>query len=549
MQTFRRSRLTGLLSFVFLAALSFCAGCVGAAPTKPSKGLVRPGTLPSVDIAKARTRNTKRLFSWENYGPAAFERAAREKKNILLMGSASWCHWCHVMDETTYYDPRVGKLLADRFVVIRVDIDERPDIGDRYGDWGWPATILLSSEAEEIGKYRGYIAADDLVPILEAVVSRPSTNKLSASADPGTFISAPEALPWIAAQTMMKLDDWFDPAEGSWGSYQKLPIGENVLVELRRAAHGNTAALKRVIFTLEKQKVMIDPVWGGIYQYSSAKHWNEPHYEKLMPYQTANLEAYARASVSTGRKDFLDEARKIAKYLATLLSSPEGGFYTSQDADVGSHDENADFVDGDVYYRLNDAERKKLGMPHIDDHVYAYENGLAIAAFCALYEVTNEADVLVRAIRAAEFILQGHIDAEGLLRHDAKNTSNNRYLADSASFGLALIRLHQVTKDPIWQERAEKVAKAIEMHFLDVSTGAFFAHKEDSAAVGVFAERQRPFGPNVQAARLFAALGADYRPKAIRVLTGISTPRTIANQGRLIGEYILALDEVFLVKW
>lgn len=540
----RRSR-----SFVFLVLLIFGVGCGGSASTTPAKGLVRPGTLPSVDIAKARTRNEKRLFLWENYGPTAFERAAREKKNILLMGSASWCHWCHVMDETTYRDPRIGNLLAAHFVVIRVDIDERPDIGDRYGDWGWPATILLSSNAEEIGKYRGYIAANDLLPILDAVVSTPTSNKSSASVLPGAFVPTSEVLPWIADQTLMKLDDWFDRIEGGWGSLQKVPIGENISVELRRAAHGDSLARKRAIFTLEKQKVMIDPVWGGVYQYSAAKHWNEPHYEKLMPFQTSNLEAYARAANLTGRQDFLADSRKIAHYLSTLLSSPEGAFYTSQDADVGSHDEHANFIDGDVYYRLNETERKKLGLPHVDDHVYAYENGLAIAAFCTLYEVTNDTDILNRAIRAAQFILHGHVDSDGLLRHDAKSTDATRYLADSASFGFALVRLSQITKNPVWQERAERIAGAIEKKFLDPATGAFFAHTEDPAAVGVFAQRQRPFSPNVQAARLFTALGGDYRNKAIRVLTGISAPRTIANQGRMIGEYILALDDANLVKW
>jgi uncharacterized protein len=536
-------------TFSLIACFGICISCSGTSSTNSANGIVRRGTLASVDISRARTSNQKRLFSWEDYGAPAFEKARREKKNILLMGSASWCHWCHVMDETTYHDPRIGNLLTDKFVVIRVDIDERPDIGDRYIDWGWPATILLSSEAEEIGKYRGYIHADDLLPILQAVVAHSAPNKSTVTTDPGLLNPAPEALPWIAAQTLMKMDDWYDTEQGSWGLRQKVPIGENITVELRRAAHGETSALKRAIFTLEKQKVMIDPVWGGVYQYSAAKDWNEPHYEKLMPYQTANLEAYARASAQTGRKDFLEDAQRIAKYLSTLLSSPQGGFYTSQDADVGSHDEKAAFIDGHVYYRLNDAERKKLGMPRIDEHVYAYENGLAIAAFCALYEVTNDAEILNRAVRAADFILQGHVDADGLLRHDAKNPATIRYLADSASFAWALMRLHQVTKDAIWRERAERIARVMESKFLDSSTGAFFAHTEDLSAVGVFAQRQRPFGANVLAARLFAALGADYRNNALRVLTGISSPRAVAGQGRMIGEYILALDEVGQVKW
>jgi uncharacterized protein YyaL (SSP411 family) len=454
------------------------------------------------------------------------------------------------MDETTYHDLRVGRLLSDGFVVIRVDIDERPDIADRYGDWGWPATILLSSEAAEIGKYRGYIEADDLVPILTSVLANPKVMGSSADANDNASLPAQvDNLPWIAGHSLVKLDDWYDSAEGSWGTSQKVPIGENILVELRRASHGHTEALKRAVFTLEKQSVMIDPVWGGVYQYSTGSTWKSPHYEKLMPLQTANLEAYARAYAQTKRKDFLENAQRITRYLMTLLSSPEGGFYTSQDADVGAHDEKANFVDGYVYYRLGDAERRKLGLPRIDEHVYAYENGLVIAALCALHEASGDAETLSRAIRAAEFIVKGHIDGNGLPKHDAKNPSTIRHLADSASLGLAMMRLYRATNDETWLQRAERLAKAMDERLFDSVTGTFFANTEDSGAVGVFAQRQHSFGTNVLAARFYAALGGDYRTKALRILAGISTPRGVVDQGRMIGEYLLAMDELGQVRW
>ncbi len=533
-----------------LCMLAVCGCATSPQSTSSIHGLVRPGTAASVDIVKARARNIERSFQWEQYGAGAFERARREKKPILLMGAASWCHWCHVMDETTYRDPQVGRLLAERFVVIRVDIDERPDIAARYEDWGWPATILLSPEAQEIGKYRGYINARDFLPILQVVADQPKGNAVGEQVqDPGLSSAPVEALPWIAGYALVKLDDLYDSAEGSWGFQQKVPIGENILVELRRAVHGNTKALARAVFTLEKQRIMIDPVWGGVYQYSAATHWKEPHYEKLMPYQTSNIEAYARGYVQTGRKDFLDDARRITHYLTTLLTSPEGGFYTSQDADVGSHEEKGRFVDGDVYYRLGDAERRKLGMPRIDQHVYAYENGLAISALCALHEASADADALARALKAAGFIVQGHLDENGLLRHDATNSTKIRYLADSAAFGLAMMRLYRATSDVVWRERAERVANALEEGFLDPTTGAYWAHTDDAAAVGVFAQRQRPFVGNVMAARLHAALGGDFRVKALRILAGISTPRAVVGQGRMIGEYVLALDEVGMVAW
>lgn len=530
--------------------VSGCASSSSGLHHGAALGLVRPGTPAEVNIVEARARHKPQMFAWESYGAAAFERARREKKPILLVGSASWCHWCHVMDETTYRNDQVGRLLGEHFVAIRVDIDERPDIAERYGDWGWPATILLSPEAEEIGKYRGYLDAERFLPMLRGVLDKPIGQGSSvALVDVGTTPAPVEALPWIAAHTLVKLDDWYDAAQGSWGFQQKVPIGENVVVELRRAAHGDKKALERAIFTLEKQRVMIDPVWGGVYQYSAAAHWNAPHYEKLMALQTANIEAYARGYAQTGRKDFLEDARRIARYLTTMLSSPEGGFYTSQDADVGSHDEGGFFVDGEVYYRLGDYERRKLGMPRVDEHVYAYENGLAIAALCVLYEVSRDGEMLARALRAGEWIMKGHVDAEGLLRHEAKSSSPVRYLVDSAAFGLAMMRLYEATKDSVWRERAERLALSLEGRLVDTATGALWGQTTDASAGGVFALRQRPFTANVLMARFYAALGGEFRSKALRTLAGVSTARAVVGQGRMVGYYVLALDDVGMLSW
>ena len=109
--------------------------------------------------------------TWQGWSADLFARAKAEKRFILLDMEAVWCHWCHVMDETTYRDAEVGDELRQRFVAIRVDIDERPDIADRYGDWGWPATILLSPDAEELGKFRGYLPPEKLREILAETVA------------------------------------------------------------------------------------------------------------------------------------------------------------------------------------------------------------------------------------------------------------------------------------------------------------------------------------------------------------------------------------------
>ncbi|MDI1450953.1 DUF255 domain-containing protein [Polyangium sp. 6x1] len=540
---------------LLLPALVLVLGC-GASPKAAEvapRGLVRAGTPDAVNLALARAQEKKQLFPWQPFSPETFARARAERKFILLDGAASWCHWCHVMDETTYHDERVGRLLKDKFVAIRVDIDERPDIGERYADWGWPATILLSPDAEELGKYRGYLPADELLPILEAI-AQTDTSGGEKAPDPARIVPAPEALPWIAARASIDMDRYFDREEGSWGDFQKSPLGANVLFELRRAAHGDDLARRRAVFTLEKQRAILDPIWGGIYQYSAGSTWTEPHYEKLMPYQAANLEAYAAAHKATGRKDLLEDARGIARYLSTFLSNAEGAFLVSQDADVGAHEEGKPFIDGDVYYRLDDAGRRKLGIPRIDDHVYAYENGLAIAAMCTLFEASGDKDALAKAERAAAVLTASHVGRDGAVEHDAKTRSPVHYLADAAGFGRALVRLFEVTQNAAYRDAALRIAEAMEKTLLDEATGAYFAHTNDPSAVGVFARRERPFASNALAARFLAGLGRITGDQAVvarakRTLVAIASPRGVAEQGRMIGDFLLALDEAGVFPW
>ena len=139
-----------------LVVLAGCAPVTRARPPASNAPTqVRPGTPDDVNIALARASGRQRAFAWREFGPEAFAEAAREGRSILIHGAAEWCHWCHVMEETTYKDPRVGEILRDRFVTIRVDIDSRPDLEERYEEWGWPATIVLDPHAEELAKYRG----------------------------------------------------------------------------------------------------------------------------------------------------------------------------------------------------------------------------------------------------------------------------------------------------------------------------------------------------------------------------------------------------------
>ncbi len=113
-------------------------------------------------------------LKWSDWSDDLFTRATAEKRFVILDLEAVWCHWCHVMEKTTYADPEVKSLLAQKYLPVRVDQDANPDFSSRYGDWGWPATIVFAPDGTEIAKIRGYIEPPRMQALLKAIIDDPS---------------------------------------------------------------------------------------------------------------------------------------------------------------------------------------------------------------------------------------------------------------------------------------------------------------------------------------------------------------------------------------
>lgn len=506
---------------------------------------------PEYDIEAARARGQEQGFEWVEWSAETFARARAEGRYILVDGAAEWCHWCHVMDETTYRDPAIARTLREKFVAIRVDIDERPDIGERYADWGWPATIILSPAAEELGKYRGYLEPAEL----KAILAKVEGMEAGETADPAGDQPAPlSALSWIGARSAIDLDAYYDDRLGGWGRRQKLPLGDNLLFELRRATRGDEAAKARAVFTLRQQRALVDPVWGGVYQYSVHGVWNEPHFEKLMPIQAGAIEAGAAGFRVSGEADLLADAKKNAGYLTSFLRNEAGAFLVSQDADVNAHHRDASFVDGHDYYALDDRGRRQLGLPRIDENVYGYQNGLAIAALVALHEVGGGSEWLDAAKQAATVVSAALMQPDGRLARKTKHGKAVRYLADHAAFGRALVSLARVTGDDAWKVAATKVAAVMLADFRDPESGALFANTVDPAAAGVFTRRERSLRFNALAARFLAGLSKltgdpAWREAGAMALAAVASPAGVSDQGRQLGGFLLAVDDLGELRW
>jgi len=502
-------------------------------------------------------------LAWADLTPATLARAKAERRFVVLDGAAEWCHFCHVMEAVTYHDPRVARILRERFIAVKVDVDSRPDIEERYGAWGWPATILFSPDAVELGKYRGYIAPDDFVEILQAVVAsgdkRPDGAVSEAGEPREAALPAPldgAALAWATRFAELELEEYWDPKEGGWGIEPKVPLGADIAWALGRgAAPGGATQRAHALVALDRQRAIIDPVWGGIYQYSVAPDWNHPHFEKLITWNAGALEAYARAFAATHDAKQLEGARSIRRYLEAFALSPGGAFYGSQDADLNAHERGKRFVDGGAYYALDDAHRRALGVPRIDTHEYARDSGLGIAAYVALYEATGDRAALDVARRAAARILATHATPRGAVTHDARTETSGQpgdpevlHLADNAAFGFGLARLAEATKDAATLEAAKRIGDLL-VKDLAAPDGGFYAHTEDPNAVGVFQSRRRPVDDNIAAARFLLRLhrvtgDARWLAAAERSIARLATPETIKGRAKFLGDLLLAFDEL-----
>jgi uncharacterized protein YyaL (SSP411 family) len=445
---------------------------------------------------------------WHAWSPEIFAQAKRENKFILLDLEAVWCHWCHVMAEVTYPDPTVVKLMQSRYLAVCVDQDSRPDLSNRYEDYGWPATVIFAPDGAELVKRQGYIPPKPMAALLQAVIDDPTPGP---SVRPEATVAAATVTELGDARTAALLRTWaegYDDKAGGWGFGHKFLDWDSVELALHRsAADPRSAQMARD--SLRLQRKLIDPVWGGVYQYSVGGDWNEPHFEKIMQMQAENLRIYAQAYARWHDPADLASARDIYRYLRAFLTSPDGVVYTSQDADLVPGEHSAD------YYALDDAGRRARGIPRIDTHVYARENGWVIVALCQLSAVTGEASYREEAVRAARWVLAHRALPGGGFRHDEKDAAGP-YLGDTLAMGRAFLALHQLTQDHEWLDHAIAAAQFIGAHFAR-GTEAGFASSDTT--VNAFPAPRPQFDENVSLVRWATLLAATSGRTEFRALS------------------------------
>jgi uncharacterized protein len=460
MKTTLAPLISTLLSLVTLAAnvTNVEAGFSLPAQAGPSSASQTPGT-------------THAKLAWQPWSDAIFAQAKHDHRFVLLDLEAVWCHWCHVMDANTYSNPAVIKMLQAHYLTVKADQDSRPDLSNRYEDYGWPATVVFDSDGHEIVKRQGYLAPDEMLSMLQAILDDPTPGP-SVRPESKLVLPSDALLTDVLRQQLVKnYLEGYDSANGSWGADQKFLDWDSVEYSLVLARLNHDAqAEHKARQTLTEQLHLLDPAWGGVYQYSTDGDWNHPHFEKIMQMQAENLRIYSLGYAQLGDPAYLHAAQEIRRYLKTFLTSPQGAFYTSQDADLIEGKHSAE------YFALNDAARRKQGVPRVDKHIYARENGWAINSLVALYASTGDPTVLNDASRAAQWVISNRALPNGGFRHNEKDAAGP-YLGDSIAMARAFTSLYGATGDRQWLARAQSTMKFIAENFRDPHGAGFLTSK------------------------------------------------------------------------
>ena len=344
------------------------------APHRP-----KPGRLAGAASAYLRSA-AEQPIDWHPWGPEPFEMARRTGRPILLDIGASWCHWCHVMDEGTYADPEVARLLLQHFIAVKVDRDEHPEVDRRYqrqvgaltGEGGWPLTGFLTPDGEVFLGGTYFPPTDGhgkpgfrrvLKEVARLWKDEPEAIRQNASVIRDALARmraarAPQSRPLDEFVASIRGDvlGAYDPVNGGFGTQPKFPHPTAVSFllwdDFARAAPDSAAKARE---TLERMAGggMYDQIGGGFHRYAVDEGWHIPHFEKMGVDNAALLGVYVEGAQRFADPGFDEVVRGTLRWVREVLQQPGGGFGASQDAD------NAPGDDGD-YFTWTRAELRQV---------------------------------------------------------------------------------------------------------------------------------------------------------------------------------------------
>ena len=520
----------------------------------------RPANRLARETSPYLLQHAQNPVDWYPWGPEALARAKAEDRPIFLSIGYSACHWCHVMEHESFENPDIAALMNEHFVNIKVDREERPDLDQIYmtavqamiGHGGWPMSVFLTPDLKPFygGTYfpptdsRGM---DGFPRVLLSVARAWAERRRDILASAGEMTERLQAMGSVpagegalevglldgAARGLLRS---FDPRHGGFGKAPKFPHPMDLKVLLRQHARtGDAEALHAARQTLDKMARggIYDHLGGGFARYSTDDRWLVPHFEKMLYDNALLTSTYLEAYQVTGDEEFARVARETIDYVLGRMTGPEGGIYSTEDAD-------SEGVEGKYYvWSLAEVE-EVLGPGRAEAFAYVYDvtergnweghnilnlpktvaqaarvlnrdeaglraelaedrakllavrdrrvppgkdtkvltswNGLMLAALADGSRVLKNEIYLHAAERAAGFLLDRMRADDGRLLRTYKDgqAKLNGYLDDYANLIDGLTRLYEAGGTPRWVESATDLARVMIDEFADPDEGGFF---------------------------------------------------------------------------
>ena len=485
----------------------------------------------------------KSKINWLEWSKEAFEKARKADKPILLDLTAVWCHWCHVMDATSYSSEEIANTINNEFIPIKVYIDKRPDIRERYNMGGFPSTVFVDHQGNVISGDT-YVPPERFKVMLENVKNFYKNKKNSLRTN--EMIQREKKLndkkqisEEIIKETLLIIEDDFDNIYGGFGLYPKFPSPE--VLDLLFIQYQKTKQKKYLDMALKTLDGMYEGIYdkidSGFFRYSVTQDWKMPHYEKMLDINAGLLRNYAVAFNITKDEKYKKIAVDTIDYINKfLLDQKNGGFYGSQDAD-------------EEFYHLSLEERKKRDYPFVDKTIYVDWNSMMIISYIKAGAILNDDKAIEFAIKTVDFILENCYDKkDGLYHYFDGKAHISGLLSDNVYFLNCLIDAYFITQNQKYLEKIKEVAEFLLKNFYDNENYGCFDKISKKEDLGILKHKQKQFLENSFCAIVFLRLyfltkEENYKQSAENILKYLAD--SYLNYGYFAAMYAIAVYMLF----
>ncbi len=435
--------------------------------------------------------------NWQPWTADILKRSAQENKPVLLDISAVWCHWCHVMDSTSYRNLEVVSYINNHFIPVKVDTDKRPDINERYNQGGWPTTAILDAKGNILlgATYVPPHQAIDFLKQGEALFGKKRKKTKEEKAIP---------IPTGTLKTVVlgEIKRHFDPLYGGFGFTMKFPhwdVLDFLLFVYKEEKEEFIKIMLHKTLDMMGEGEIFDKEGGGFYRYATRRNWQEPHYEKLLEDNAHAINVYLNAYKLFGEERYRKVAERTLFFLFDRLFDRQNNvFFGSQDAD-------------EDYAKASYSQRQARKPPFVDQTAYAGLNALAITALLNAAATLRSEKEEQTALRCLSTLLSMHFNGKQLVHYPEADAP--MLLRDHIWLSLALLEAYQYTGDGEFLKNAAKIAAIICTRFFDRRKKVFL----DSLAKDLPQKNSSP-GENALVALLLMQLQVLHKKKDYKAL-------------------------------